>query len=295
MKITLVVNSHTGGKQRDKRLQPIVSKLESSGYSVNAMVTQYHGHATDIVRDLDLSTVDAIVSMGGDGTNFQVLNGLLKHHDHENLPPLGIIPSGRGNSFARDLAIYSIEDGLSALIHQNSRPVDVCTFTQGLETFYFVNLLGVGFVTDVAQTAARFSWTGNLSYVIGVFYRVLQLPLYHLQLEIDGTTIAQRNCFLEVCNSKYTGGAMLMAPEARIDDGWFDLVILSPLSRINLLKTFPKLYRGTHGDNPAVRFIKGKSARIVAIPHKAMLPDGEHFGQTETDIGILPGHVRYFC
>jgi len=295
MKIALIANPRSGGRNTEKRIHDITRSLKSVGFGVDLYVTQHHGHAVEIVRDIDPATVDGIVSMGGDGTNYHVLNGLLKYHPHEHLPRLGIIPLGRGNSFARDLPVRSTREGLKALMRKSTRPVDVCTFTQKGETFYFVNLLGIGFVTDVAQTAARFPLAGDLSYVIGVLHRVIGLQFHRMSFEIDGVTIAERNCFIEICNSRYTGGAMLMAPDARIDDGWFDAVILGPLTRWNLLKTFPKIFKGTHGENPAVRFVRGKSARIVTTPKKNMLPDGECFGSTETTIGILPAHVRYFC
>lgn len=295
MKIALIVNPHAGGKKNTQRISAVKRSLKSIGFGLEIFMTRYHGHAEEIVRDLDLATVGAIVAMGGDGTNYHVLNGLLKYHPHKHLPPLGVIPSGRGNSFARDLDIHTTQEGLTALIHKETRPVDVCTFSQNGETFYFVNLLGIGFVTDVAQTASRFSMTGDLSYIIGVLHRVSGLRFHQMKLEIDGETISGKNCFIEICNSRYTGGSMLIAPDARIDDGWFDVVILGPLTRWSLLKTLPKIFKGTHGENPAVRFFRGKKATIITTPQKNMLPDGECFGSTKTTIGILPAHVRYFC
>jgi len=158
-----------------------------------------------------------------------------------------------------------------------------------------VNLMGFGFVTDVAGTAAGFNYLGDLSYVTGVLYRTMGLRFHKMTLEIDGEVITGENCLVEFCNSRYTGGDMMIAPEARIDDGFFDVVILSPLSRMSLLHTFPKIFKGTHGDNPAVRFIRGRSASVRTDPAKALLPDGEVFGTTPTEVTILPRHVRYFA
>lgn len=295
MRIALIANPRSGGKNSEKRIDPIIRAFKSAGFGIALFVSRHHGHVMEIMRDIDPARFDAIIAMGGDGTNYQVLNGLLKYHPYESVPPLGIIPLGRGNSFARDLPIRTVRESINAVIRKSTRPVDVCTFTQNDEIYYFVNLLGIGFVTDVARTASRYPLAGDLSYVIGVFHRVIRLPFHRMHLEIDGETIVQRNCFIEICNSRYTGGAMLMAPDARIDDGWFDVVILGPLTRWSLLKTFPKIFKGTHGENPAVRFARGKRAKIITTPEKNMLPDGECFGTTETTIGILPGHVRYFC
>ena len=154
--------------------------------------------------------------------------------------------------------------------------------------------MGFGFVTDVAKTAARFKWAAHFSYVIGVFYRLMGLAFHQMALEIDAEVISGQNCFVEICNSKYTAGTMLMAPEAKIDDGMFDAVVVSPLSRASLIATFPKIFQGNHGENPAVKFFKGKSAAVYTEPQKALLPDGEIFGTTPTEITIIPHLVKYF-
>ncbi len=294
MKIALIANPHSGGKKVSKAIPLVEKGLEDKKIGFDLFVTRYHGHAVELARKLSINEYDAIVSMGGDGTNFQVINGLLKRKGGEETPPIGIIPAGRGNSFARDLNLFSIEGGISALSRQTLKKVDVCRFTQKNNEHYFVNLMGLGFVTDVAETAARFSKAGDMSYVIGVLYRALALKFHEIKLEIDGRIISKKNCFVEFCNSRYTGGEMMIAPEAKIDDGFFDVVIVSPLSRFRLFSTFPKIFKGTHGISKAVEFIKGKTAKIETAPEKTLLPDGEIFGKTPTKVDIMPGLVRYF-
>jgi YegS/Rv2252/BmrU family lipid kinase len=294
MKIALIANSRSSGVSQNKLTPDLEKGLKTHNIRFDLLQTRYHDHATELVKRISIREYDAIVSMGGDGTNFQVLNAVLKYHGGSDLPPLGILPSGRGNSFAKDLQIYSVADGIAALGRQTTRTVDVCRFSQKETAHYFVNLMGFGFVTDVAKTAARFKWAADFSYVIGVFHRLLGLAFHQMDLEIDGEAISGPNCFVEICNSKYTGGNMLMAPEAKIDDGLFDAVVVSPLSRASLMATLPKIFKGTHGENPAVRFIKGKSATVYTEPQKALLPDGEIFGTTPTEITVLPHLVRYF-
>jgi YegS/Rv2252/BmrU family lipid kinase len=294
MKIALIANSRSSGVSQNKLTPDLEKELKTHNIRFDLLQTRYHDHATELVKRISIREYDAIVSMGGDGTNFQMLNAVLKYHGGSDLPPLGILPSGRGNSFAKDLQIYSVADGIAALGRQTTRTVDVCRFSQKETAHYFVNLMGFGFVTDVAKTAARFKWAADFSYVIGVFHRLLGLAFHQMDLEIDGEAISGPNCFVEICNSKYTGGNMLMAPEAKIDDGLFDAVVVSPLSRASLMATLPKIFKGTHGENPAVRFIKGKSATVYTEPQKALLPDGEIFGTTPTEITVLPHLVRYF-
>ncbi|UCH23648.1 MAG: diacylglycerol kinase family lipid kinase [Deltaproteobacteria bacterium] len=294
MKIVLIANPHSGQAKAKKFIAVVEKKLKANRIRFDLFLTGYHEHAIEIVRQVSVREYDAVVSMGGDGTNYQVLNGLLKYHGEGDLPPLGIIPIGRGNSFCKDLQLFNIEDGISALSRCTVKEVDVCCFAQKSEVYYFVNLMGMGFVTDVAKTAAIFRWAGDFSYVIGVLYHTLGLKYHQMMLEIDGEAVSGANCFVEICNSRYTGGDMLMAPDAEIDDGLFDAVIVSPLGRISLISTFPKIFKGTHGENPAVRFVRGKSAKIYTVPEKALLPDGEMFGTTPTRVDVLPRIVRYF-
>jgi len=294
MKIALIANSCSSGVSKEKLMPELENEFKKHNIEFDLLRTRYHGHATELVKQISIREYDAIASMGGDGTNFQVLNSVLKYHGDSKIPPLGILPSGRGNSFAKDLQIFSVKDGIDALRRQTTRAVDVCRFSQNKTAHYFVNLIGFGFVTDVAKTATRFKWAADFSYVIGVFYRLMGLVFHQMVLEIDGEVISGQNCFVEICNSKYTGGNMLMAPEAEVDDGLFDAVVVSPLSRVSLIATFPKIFKGTHGQNPAVRFIKGKSASVYTEPQKTLLPDGEIFGTTPTEITVLPRLVKYF-
>jgi diacylglycerol kinase (ATP) len=87
---------------------------------------------------------------------------------------------------------------------------------------------------------------------------------------------------------------MLMAPNAKIDDGWFDVVVVGPMNRRSLMATFPKIFNGTHGQHPAVRFYRARRASVRTDPPKTLLPDGELFGSTPTQVAMHPQLVRYF-
>jgi len=295
MKIALIANPCSGGQKGKKVIPEVERQLQEKKIEYDLYITRYHRHAECILEDINVGDYDALVSLGGDGTNFHVLNALLKSYKSGKIPALGMIPVGRGNSFARDLDIRLTRDGISAVVRQNTRAVDVCSFTHGKERYYFVNLTGFGFVTDVARTAAKFRCLGDLSYVIGVLIQTVGLSFHDMTLDIDGKQVSGKNCFVEFCNSRYTGGSMLMAPEAKIDDGVFDVVVTGPLGRLSLLATLPKIFKGTHGDNPAVRFFRAKKVKVTTTPPKGLLPDGEIFGTTPTEINIHPKLVRYLC
>ena len=295
MTLALIANPSAGGQNGSRIIPRVEALLRRNAIDYRLFVTQHHAHAMTLAAKLPPQRFDGIVSLGGDGTNFHVLNGLMKYHDPATLPPLGIIPVGSGNSFARDLGICTTADGIRALTRGRTRPVDVCRFTQDGQLWYFVNLTGFGFVTDVAQTAHQLKRCGDFSYILGVFRQMLGLRFHRMELDIDGMRIDGENCFVEFCNSRYTGGKMLMAPDAAIDDGWFQVVVVGPMSRRSLMATFPKIFNGTHGQHPAVQFYRARAASVETDPPKTLLPDGELFGSTPTQVAVHPGRVSYFA
>ena len=295
MKIALLVNLEAGGKKGKKLLPVIEKKLSSHNIEFQTFISLYHEHIIQITSELEVKNFDAIISVGGDGTNFHALNGLLANFKPEQLPPFGIIPVGSGNSFAMDLKIHNYNDGIRSILENNPKWVDVCSFTQIDKKFYFVNLTGFGFVTDVAKTAQKFKIFKDFSYVIGVLHRTIKLNFHYMELEIDGKMIKGENCFVEFCNSRFTGGNMLMAPDAIIDDGFMDIIVTGKMSRTSILTTLPKIFKGTHTNNPAVRHFRAKQAKIKTWPDKTLLPDGELFGTTPTSINVHHKMIRYLC
>ncbi|MBT3176130.1 MAG: diacylglycerol kinase family lipid kinase [Desulfobacula sp.] len=293
MKVALIVNPYAGGKNTEKLLPLIEKKLLFHHIEYHSYISLYHKHLLNLTTKLKIDQYDAIIAIGGDGTNFQVLNGLLSTFKPKNIPPIGIIPVGSGNSFAKDLNLHNLEDGIKSIVKNSPKWVDTCSFTQAQKKYYFVNLTGLGFVTDVAKTAQKFKFFKDFSYIIGVFHRTFKLKFHYLELEIDGKTLSGENCFVEFCNSRFTGGNMMMAPEAKIDDGFMDIIIAGKMSRTSLLATLPKIFKGTHINHPSVRSFKAKKAKIKTWPIKTLLPDGELFGSSPATIIVHPKMIRY--
>lgn len=294
MKIALIANPMSGGGRGKKRIPRIEKFLREQNIDYDLFTTKYHRHSMEIVKSINPDDYDAIAPMGGDGTNYQVLNAVIKYHSTEKRKPLALIPAGRGNSFARDLNFQKPEDGVLALLHNQPKPIDVLSYTDGGEKHYFVNMTGFGFITDVDATALNYKVFGEFSYVIGVLVRTIGLKFHQIELKFDDKIISGPNTFVEFCNSKMTAGSMMMAPDAEIDDGLMDIVVAGPLSRLELLQTFPKIFSGKHGENPAIKFYRTKNASITTKPDKLLLPDGEHHGSTPTEIEMHHHLVKYF-
>jgi len=295
MRIALMINPYSGGKKGIKLLPMIEKRLSRAGIKYHTYLSLYHEHTVKIASELDITQYDAVVAVGGDGTNFHVLNGLLSCFRPETIPPVGILPIGSGNSFARDLGIFSLDDGLRSILENKAKWIDVCSFSQAKKKYYFVNIAGVGFVTDVAETARKFKWLGDFSYIIGIFHRTMGLYFHNMEIEVDGRPVSGEYCFVVVCNSRFTGGNMLMAPEARIDDGFMDMIMVKKLSRTSLLSTLPKIYNGSHIRHPAVSHVKARNVIITTRPKKTLLADGEVFGTTPATITVHPKMIRYLA
>ena len=277
-----------------RRLPALEQALSNAGVQAEMHVSRSPDHLVQIVRDLAVETNDTVVAVGGDGTNMAVVDALIRRTGDGELPIVGLVPLGRGNSFARDLPIENIDAAVAAIARQRTRRVDVARFEADGTSGHFLNCLGIGFVTDVARTASRFRMLGDLSYVVGVFHRLASLRKLQLELETDGQKMAGPACFVEICNSKNTGGDMVMAPDAEIDDGLLDVVWVSRISRWTLLKTFPKIFTGQHASNPAVRFLRCRKIRVTApTGPEELLPDGDVVARTPLTVEVLPQRIRF--
>ncbi len=304
MTVHLIVNPNAG-KQRGLAIAGhAAAALAAAGMSVVTRVSAIPGQAIDLAADAahaagaarTAGQNDAVVAVGGDGTLFEVVNGVRKHCPEGPLPfPLGQIPVGTGNSFIRDLGIAGAEEAIAAIAGGVTRPVDLGTLRCAAGEFSFINLLGAGFVSAVAHGAARYKRWGALSYIIAVLQETARLSPGQFTLTVDGQQIAMEGVFVEICNSRCTGGAMQMAPDALIDDGLLDVVYMERTTRRKLLTLFPRIFSGTHVKDPVIHVVRGREITLETATPWLLTPDGETFGTTPIAVGIRPGAVRMFC
>jgi len=294
MKLFLIVNPAAGKNKGAKAIEKAIPLLKQKGIQSEVTTSNFAGHAIELAQQFDPSKFDGIIAIGGDGTLFEVINGLLKKYQSFDLP-VGQIPVGTGNSFIKDLAIQTIEDAIEKIAGGTSRKVDVGFFKYPEGEHYFINLLGTGFVANVAHRAGKYKAFGPLSYVIGVFEEVARLKSVPMEITIDGKVYQREYIFTEICNSTKTGGNMIMAPDAKIDDGLLDIILLNRISRLNLLKVFPQIFKGTHVNDSHVETFKGKHIKIITETLQRLTPDGEVFGSTPIEVFILPNKITMFC
>ncbi len=294
MKILMLVNPHAGRKRGEAAAEKALEIFTQQRVDVETVFSHAAGSLIEVAAREVKGNWDGIVAVGGDGTLFEVINGMMS--GDASLPiPLGIIPVGTGNSFSRDVPIHSIEHAITTIVAGKTRKVDLGYCQAADRSFYFVNILGFGFVADVAQKASLYKKWGDLSYVIGVFIITRKLKSYALDCEIDGQAFQFDNIFVEISNSMKTGGDMIMAPEAEIDDGLLDVVILNKVSRLRLLSALPKIFKGTHVRMQEVRTFKAAQMRFTPDGARILTPDGEIMGQTPITVSVVPRHLTVFA
>jgi diacylglycerol kinase (ATP) len=295
MRVLLVYNPRAANGRAGRALANVRELFVARNVDTDVVLTEAPGHATEIVRQCDFRGYDGVVAGGGDGTLFEVLNGLFLN-DPETRPPLGVLPVGTGNAFSRDIELRTgaLDKAVELIGCGSRRAVDVGRFTANGEPRHFLNILGLGFVSDVGERAHRLKRIGNLSYTIGVLLQLISLSSYRMTIEIDGEVMERENIFCEISNTRYTSN-FLMAPDASIDDGLFDVTLLGKASRTRLLRCFPTIFTGEHIHLDEVETFRAKKIRIETDQPKVLAPDGENLGSTPVEVECLPRAVDVFA
>ncbi len=292
-----IVNPAAGGGRSAKLAGPALVRLREGGIGVDVIASTGPGHAVDLAREAYTQGYRRFIAVGGDGTAHEILNGVLLSSAMPERISLGLLPLGTGNSFLRDFTNDGAESSLQAILANRKRAVDLIRLTHAGGHIYSFNLLSVGFTADVgALTNRYFKTLGHFGYLLGVFVRVAQLRrrVFALRCDDDKDWDERRCLFLTFNNSKYTGGTMLIAPNADAADGLIEFVRWGPIGRFGLMRMLPKLYDGTHLEHPlaarrAVRHVEFN----VPVPVDVMI-DGEIATLQCRSLDIIPAAVDIY-
>jgi len=292
-----IVNPAAGGGRSAKLAGPALTRLREKGLRIDVIASTGQGHAVQLAREAYDQGYRHFLAVGGDGTAHEILNGVFARRPAVERIALGFLPMGTGNSFLRDFAKEGAAASLDALVEGRTRSVDLLKLTHATGEIYSFNLLSVGFTADVAALTNRmFKPFGNLGYLLGVFVRMVQLRRRALALRCDDDLEWNEapSLFLTFNNSKYTGGTMLIAPDADPTDGLIEFVRWGPIGRLGLLRTLPRLYDGTHIKHPlasrrAVRHVEFKEAAPVDV-----MIDGEVATLECRSLDVVPAAVDVF-
>jgi YegS/Rv2252/BmrU family lipid kinase len=295
MRVLLVYNPQAGHGRSRVLLPAVLAAFREAGIEAVLRLTESPGHAERIAAEAMFGEFQGIVAAGGDGTLFEVLNGYYRNSSPGRVP-LGVVPIGTGNAFARDLSLGTdqVKEAVAYVSGGRTRRVDVGRFTTGGRRMHYLNILGLGFVADVVLSASRMKMLGNFSYTVGVLLRTITLKPYHFHMVLDGSVIDGEGVFTEISNTRFTSN-FLMAPAALIDDGLLDVTVLGRLTRRRLLAAFPLIFTGEHVKIPEVQTYTARHISISTDAPKVLTPDGELLGSTPVEVDCLPRDIEVFC
>lgn len=286
-----IVNPAAGGGRCGKLAPAALKRVRELGIDLEIAQTTRPGEATPLARDAYARGFRNFLAVGGDGTSFEIVNGIFPEAATQGRAALGFLPLGTGNSFLRDFTTRGVEHTIEALREARRRPCDVIRLRHAAGDIFFINMLNLGFAAEAGEIANRkFKRWGQMGYVFGVFARLARLEHVAFPHRLEGAAEwDRRTClFLAFGNSKFTGGKMMIAPKADPADGRIEYVRWSPLGRLRLLWTFPRLFTGTHIHHPlasraAVERIEFDLDRPVNV-----IVDGEVIRLQCRSVEVLP-------
>ncbi len=267
MRTRLIVNPTSDQGHTLDTLPRILQTLEQFGLDFDVVQTRSPGHAGQLAQAAAVDGIERIVAVGGDGTCNEIANGLLTWEKPVPLPILGLIPSGSGNDWAVSLNIPLDVDQACALLNNGSeRVIDVGRVTVDHTSRFFVNTVGLGLDAEVAIDTRRIRWLrGFPRYLVSVF-RVLLFGRwpYPVQFSYNQEQIQQPVVLLTVANGTRAGGGFLLTPDAKMDDGLFDICYAPQISRLRLMNLLPKALKGTHIYDPVVTMARSGRVEVFA-------------------------------
>jgi len=290
-KYYLLVNPAGGSKKGMKILEMVKPIFDKSEVQVDILQTRYAGHANELANTLDFSGYNGLCAIGGDGTLFEMVNGMLKRKDNQNFP-LGLITGGTGNAFMHDLDCLDPIEASERIIKGNLRSVDIARVETPNNLYFAFNIIGWGLVADAGYLAEYFRLLGGLRYDVASILELLKGKRRLSRLILDEEVVDDDFVFVIACNTIHTGKAMRIAPNAKFDDGKIDLIIVRNASKTELLKLFPKLFTGEHVKSKLVECRQVQKFSIISDENSSLIIDGELIGSTPVHVTMEPKKIN---
>lgn len=267
-----------------EELQPGTQVLRSSG----------PGELHLLAREAAEAGTEIIIAAGGDGTLNEVMNGLV---DHFGQVKLGLIPLGTGNDFARTVNIPTdLEHALAVLREGRTQHIDVLRVTTPSMQRYMMNVSAGGFSTKVSEFAScevKDTW-GPLCYARSLIGALPELDDYQTSIRIDDVEVISTPAYnVVVANAKYVAGGVQIAPEALLDDGLADLIVLPVASLGELAAIAPSVLLGKHLSSDKILFRRARKIEVESTPPMRFNVDGELLPAEKVTFQVLPGVLEF--
>ncbi|MEM2489188.1 MAG: diacylglycerol kinase family lipid kinase [Thermoplasmata archaeon] len=289
MKIFFIINPIAGNGKALEEWEKNKIKIFKNFGEQNYEFTKYPGHAIEISKKISNEDFDLIVSVGGDGTLNEVVNGLVNSNK-----TIVILPFGTGSDFGKTIGIRNLDDFLIAVKNGKKIKVDIGNvyFTEQSFSRYFINILEIGFGAEVMNYVNKHKSLGKYSFILGIISTLSKMKKFDLNIQLN--TIKKTFSTIEVivANGKYFGGGMLASPDSKIDDGFLNLHILKSFSKLKSVIRLRNLISGEY-------IKKGYSYDFISneifVENSGILVemDGDVIGKTPIKITILEKKIEF--
>lgn len=282
----------SAGKETIKNKVPyILQRLESMGYETSTFATLGEGDAQKEARRCSKAGFDLLVVAGGDGTVYEVINGI---SDLPKRPKIAILPAGTSNDFAKALGVSKkIEEAIDVIEWGNLANVDVGRMNDK----YFINIAGGGSLTEITYEVPSKNKTilGKFAYHLKGIEKIPEYKPFQIEIELPDRTIHEEAMIFLIANSNVVGGFKKLAPDASISDGLLDVILLKKSNIAQLIGVFSKLRSGEHVFDHNVIHFQAPSFKIKTDREIKINLDGELGGAAPCDFEVLPKHLQVFC
>ena len=267
----IAINPHSGNGRGSEVAAEVIRYLSLQDISYRSIAAASADELTaELTREIESKSYQGLIAVGGDGLAHLVMQICVPQH-----LPFAVIPAGTGNDFVRTLgwSLDDIEPLLLRITTSQPTPIDL----GNVDSEWFGAILSTGFDSVVNERANQLKWpSGPQRYNVAIALELPRFKATTYEITCDGETFTTEAMLVAVGNGKSYGGGMNICPQAQMNDGLFDLIILEPVSKVEFLKVFPRVYSGSHITHPKIRSMRAKKVTINA---KAVAyADGERIG-----------------
>lgn len=292
-----LVNPASAGGATGRQWPQLERRAAELGLEGRALISKGPGHLTELAAEAIADGESQLVVVGGDGTVYEIVNGVLEG-SAENVE-LGVLPRGTGRDFARSLGLPTrFNEAVAVVCDGQVRTIDAgrARFMRGETSAeaWFANFAGAGISGAIARRANASSKAlgGRVSFLVSTVAAFAGWKSAAVEASVDESRRSGPMFEIVAMNGSYAAGGMRIAPDARPDDGLLDCVFFGDITKLDFLTTFPKIYSGRHLSHPKIDLVRGAAVSVDADPPLPVVLDGEQPGTTPARFEIVPGALR---
>ncbi len=294
---TFLVNPASATGSTGRRWPELARRAAAAGLEGDALFSERGGHLAELAREAALGGSRLLVVVGGDGSVYEVANGLAGIAEP---PDIAVVPRGTGWDFVRTFDIpRDIDRAARVALDGETRTIDVGRVSyrawDGSDTTgVFANVASAGMSGAIAKRANETTKAlgGKASYLWATFAVFSRWEAAEVELEVGEERRSGRMFDVVVANGRFFGGGMQICPEARPDDGLLDVLTIGDVTKRDLVQTMPKIYRGTHLPHPKAELLRGSSVAVTSDVPLPIQLDGEQPGTTPVRFEVVPRALR---